>query len=167
MNEMEKALRFCRDIASEEYTYQQNNVGAEIALRHIIRKCDEVIANQDINPEIPVRLEIGQLWWDKHHKWCDGSKTTDACFLILSGDIDHEEQGNDIVYWKCAFFMWVGKGYCGATLQKFTEEEIRLMEYVGTINDIKSFDGDSKLEENNSRLSLKGEIYCQKQYGQP
>ena len=50
MNEMEKALRFCRDIASEEYKYQQNNVGAELVLRHIIRKCDEAIANQEIQP---------------------------------------------------------------------------------------------------------------------
>lgn len=36
-----EAVQFCRDIAAEEYDFQQANVGAELVLRHIMRKCDE------------------------------------------------------------------------------------------------------------------------------
>lgn len=41
---LREALKFCRDIAAEEYDYQQTNVGAELVLRHIMRKCDEALA---------------------------------------------------------------------------------------------------------------------------
>ena len=47
---LRKALQFCRDLAAEEYPYQQNNVGAEIVLRHIIKKCDETLANKPVEP---------------------------------------------------------------------------------------------------------------------
>jgi hypothetical protein len=35
------ALTFCRDIASEELAYARVGTGAEVALRHIVRKTDE------------------------------------------------------------------------------------------------------------------------------
>jgi hypothetical protein len=42
IKELELVVGFCHDIASEEYPYQQKNIGAEIVLRHIIRKCASV-----------------------------------------------------------------------------------------------------------------------------
>ena len=39
-----RALQFCLDMAEEEYPHQQGNVGAEIVLRHIMRKCREALA---------------------------------------------------------------------------------------------------------------------------
>jgi hypothetical protein len=39
-----KALQFCLDMAEEEYPYQTSNAGAEIVLRHIMRKCREALA---------------------------------------------------------------------------------------------------------------------------
>lgn len=51
MDELIKALQFCRDLASEEYPHQQHNPGIEIVLRHIIKKCDEVLANQEFDKD--------------------------------------------------------------------------------------------------------------------
>jgi hypothetical protein len=79
-------------------------------------------------------IKPGQLWWDKNHKWCNGDDL-DTCFLILSGDID---DSNKMLY-KCAQFMWIAEGYCGANIREFYEPEIRMMEYAGNISSIKSF----------------------------
>jgi hypothetical protein len=38
---LEARLKFCRDIAEEEYPHQRDNVAAELVLRHIIRKTTE------------------------------------------------------------------------------------------------------------------------------
>jgi len=55
MDDLKKALQFCRDLASEEYPHQQNNIGAEIVLRHIIKKCDEVLANKSVEPTLDAK----------------------------------------------------------------------------------------------------------------
>ena len=81
-----------------------------------------------------IKIEIGQLWWDKNHCWCDGSVDIDICYLILSANCDTD----GVIYWQCARFLWAGGGYCGADTREFTEDEILLMELVGSINDIKS-----------------------------
>jgi hypothetical protein len=81
-----------------------------------------------------MQLEIGQLWWDEFHKCTDGSDTIDVVNLIISAD-----QEGDLYIYKCAFFMWAGKGYCGAPIRGFTEEEIKQMTLVGNISEIKSF----------------------------
>jgi len=40
---LEEVVKFCHDIATEEYPHQQKqNIGAELVLRHIIRKCASV-----------------------------------------------------------------------------------------------------------------------------
>lgn len=43
-NENLKALEFCRDIAEEELPYTKVGTGAEVALRHIIRKTNEALS---------------------------------------------------------------------------------------------------------------------------
>lgn len=87
-------------------------------------------------------LKIGQLWWDKNHVWCYGSDTIDVCYLILSGENPYPGQTDDKAldkwFWK-TLFMWCGDGYCGAQIREFTEDEIKLMELVGSIEDIKKF----------------------------
>ncbi len=42
---MEKAIKFCKDIAEEEHGFQSQGVGAECALKHIIRKSLEVLSS--------------------------------------------------------------------------------------------------------------------------
>lgn len=37
------ALKFCGEIASEEHSFTDQNSGSECALRHIIRKAEEVL----------------------------------------------------------------------------------------------------------------------------
>jgi hypothetical protein len=37
------ALKFCRDIAAEELPHAKVGTGAEVALRHIVRKAEEVL----------------------------------------------------------------------------------------------------------------------------
>lgn len=40
-----QALQFCLDMAEEEYPHQQyRSPGAEVCLRHIVRKCRETLA---------------------------------------------------------------------------------------------------------------------------
>lgn len=44
-DELLRALQFCLDMAEEEYPHQQyRNPGAEVCLRHIMRKCREALA---------------------------------------------------------------------------------------------------------------------------
>lgn len=85
----------------------------------------------------PSQLNPGQVWWDEHRNWCDGSDTLDVVYLLLSAD-----QEGELYVWRCAFFMWVGggmNGYCGAHDRKFTEDEVRMMTYAGAIDSIKNF----------------------------
>ena len=39
--EKDKTIKFCKDIAEEELPYAKVGTGAEVALRHIVRKCSE------------------------------------------------------------------------------------------------------------------------------
>jgi len=78
----------------------------------------------------------GQIWWDKDRKWCDGSDYLNIVFVVLSGD--RESSGHPIV-WKMANFMWCSTGYCGADIREFQSKEVLLMQLVGNISDIKSF----------------------------
>lgn len=86
------------------------------------------------------KIKVGQLWWDKDHKWTDGSDTLDMVHLVLSRDKD---QGNGKDYWKTAVFMWVGDGskgrYCGAHTREFLDKELQLMHLVDSISTLKSF----------------------------
>lgn len=43
--ELVQALRFIRDIATEEYGYAQVGTGAEVALRHIIRRANDALGD--------------------------------------------------------------------------------------------------------------------------
>jgi hypothetical protein len=88
--------------------------------------------------EVERALRPGQLWWDQDHKWSDGSNDLDICYLILSGDMG-ELDGKEVMIYRCAHFMWGTENYCGSFIREFTEDEIRLMKYVGNISSIKSF----------------------------
>ena len=79
-------------------------------------------------------IRIGDLFWDEHRDWCDGSETLNVCYLVLSAD-----EKRDRYLYRCAFFMWAADGYCGAHERKFTAEEVLKMTRVGNIADIKSF----------------------------
>jgi len=88
--------------------------------------------------ETIAEIKPGQLWWDKDHKWSDGSDSVDIVYLTLSHDPAVTLKGE--MRWKSARFMWCGKfGYCGANIREFTSEEIRLMHLVGNISQIKEF----------------------------
>jgi hypothetical protein len=52
IRQLESVVRFCRDIAEEEYPHQLGvrNFGAEIVLRHIIRKTQEAAAGEGPKP---------------------------------------------------------------------------------------------------------------------
>lgn len=82
-------------------------------------------------------IRPGQIWWDKDRRWCDGSDTLDVVYLTLSRDPEPELGGE--MYWKAAFFMWCGDGYCGASVRLFTDAEIHCMTLVGNIAAIKGF----------------------------
>ena len=78
-------------------------------------------------------IRIGSLWYDKDHKWCDGSDTIDLVHLVLSAD--KETIWGQVFYlYKTAVFLWSSPGYCGAHMRKFTEDELRLMYEVGNID---------------------------------
>ena len=47
IRKLEAVVKFCHDIAEEEYPHQERNVGAELVLRHIIRKCSESAKSDD------------------------------------------------------------------------------------------------------------------------
>ena len=42
--ELRAALKFIEDLATEEYARQGGNVGAECALRHILKKCEDALS---------------------------------------------------------------------------------------------------------------------------
>lgn len=79
----------------------------------------------------------GQIWWDKDRKWCDGSDSLNMIHVVLSGD---RNEGNKQFYWKLAQFMWCSDGYCGAPIREFTDKEIKMMQLIGNLSDIKKFD---------------------------
>ena len=78
-------------------------------------------------------IKIGDLFWDEHHRWSDGSNTIDLCYLVLSAD-----RLNETLYC-CDCFMWVGDGYSIVNNRNFTTDEILKMTKVGNIAQIKSF----------------------------
>ena len=82
-------------------------------------------------------IEIGDLFWDKHPCWDDGSKTVDLCYLVLSAD---QGQLNGVLCYRCACFMWARGGYCGAHDRNFTADEVLKMAKIGNIAQIKHFD---------------------------
>ena len=43
IKKLKSALRFCQEIAAEEYQYAKVGTGAEVALRHIMKKADEAL----------------------------------------------------------------------------------------------------------------------------
>ena len=43
IDKLEQAIRFCRDIAAEELPHAPVGSGAEVVLRHIRRKCEEML----------------------------------------------------------------------------------------------------------------------------
>lgn len=51
MEDLIKALEFCRDIAEEELPYAKVGTGAEVALRHIVRKATEALEAVEDNGE--------------------------------------------------------------------------------------------------------------------
>ena len=79
-------------------------------------------------------IKIGDLFWDEHHRWSDGSDTIDLCYLVLSAD-----RPNKVLYYRCARFMWAASSYSGACDRYFTADEILKMTKVGNIAQIKSF----------------------------
>src|SRR5580692_6411630 len=50
MTKEQEALQFILDIAEEEYPFQRANTGAELVLRHIIRKCTENLIPESDRP---------------------------------------------------------------------------------------------------------------------
>ena len=44
VDRLKEALMFIRSLAEEEYAYVRTGTGAEVALRHIIRKSNEALA---------------------------------------------------------------------------------------------------------------------------
>lgn len=51
--ELRRALVFCRDIAAEELAHSMVGTGAEVALRHIVRKADEALKEDGGGHENP------------------------------------------------------------------------------------------------------------------
>jgi hypothetical protein len=44
---LREALKFCRDLAGEELAYARVGTGAEVALRHIERKANEALSEEE------------------------------------------------------------------------------------------------------------------------
>lgn len=84
-----------------------------------------------------VELKPGQIWAAR----CLSSYEPNLWFIyvLLSADTDKSlslpEDKEDILWWTAAEFM---KGVYGAPVHKFTEEEIRKLEYQGQLNDFLS-----------------------------
>lgn len=48
---LREALEFCGDLAGEELAYAKVGTGAEVALRHIVRRTSDALAQQDTQQE--------------------------------------------------------------------------------------------------------------------
>ena len=77
-------------------------------------------------------IKIGQIWWDKHHKW--SPETLDIFYLILSADKSEE----DLYIYKTALIMFNKTIGCfGMRIEdRFQSFEIKQMELVGNVNNI-------------------------------
>lgn len=95
-----------------------------------------------------MKIKIGQLWWDEHKAWSDSA--CNFCYLVLSGNKPYPGETDDKSQNKWTYrlqeFQWNGQdGYFGTgQVREFEEDELRLMEYVGSIEDIKNFKKESK-----------------------
>ncbi len=85
--------------------------------------------------EQPIELMPGQIWWDEHNVWTDGSPTLDFLHVLLSAEM----QPNEKYLWRSSLFMWAGGGFCGGHERHYYEDEIRRMTYLQSLADIKSF----------------------------
>lgn len=85
-------------------------------------------------------IQIGQIYYDRNHCWCDGSDRLDMFHVILSGDM-HPELDNTF-HWCTAQFMRLTHGVGvvdwlkGARQRLMTDKSIHLMELVGSITTI-------------------------------
>lgn len=106
-------------------------------------------------PKQPERLRPGQLWFDCKGRWSGGwSKTV---YLLLGSNspaywtyywherkaemdrFDDETIRKNGPIWAVYCCKWMVNGYGGIMEEKLFENDIRQLEYVGNISDIKSF----------------------------
>lgn len=93
----------------------------------------------DAHVSLVANINMGDLFWDKNHRWCDGSQELDLCYLVLSA-----EWVSGSYRYRCACFMWVARyGYSGAHDRYFNAEEVLEMTRVGNIASIKSFQSEA------------------------
>ena len=85
----------------------------------------------------PKDLEPGQVWYDKDRKWTDGSNTLDGYHVLLSRDLNYSNPSDRTPYWATAtFFRLDNKPFMGAKVRHFTDDDVRMMQYIGDLNDI-------------------------------
>jgi hypothetical protein len=79
-------------------------------------------------------INIGDVFIDKKMRW---SYYPHVIYLVLSADLNREI-GCEV--YQCAQFVWSGSGFMGAQIRQFTVEEVLIMESIGSIKSIKSFE---------------------------